>query len=59
MHLNKEVTFVDLGVWVGLCSMWGAVIGCNKTLALEANPRSFKPLQKRIITNKEQKDVVS
>lgn len=58
-HLSRDVTFIDIGAWVGLCSMWATVIGCKKIYAVEANPRSYKFLKKTIDANKDLKDLVS
>lgn len=58
-HLNRDVTFVDIGAWVGLCSMWATVIGCKKIYAVEANQRSYKFLQKTIDANRELENLVS
>lgn len=58
-HLSSETTFIDLGAWVGICSMWASEIGCKKIHAVEANPISYKLLQKTINANKSLRELVT
>ena len=47
-NITNETTFLDVGAWVGICSMWASVIGCKKIYAIEANPKSYELLTKTI-----------
>lgn len=58
-NITKETTFIDLGAWVGVTSIWASVIGCKKIYAVEANPRSYALLKKTISANQSLQEIIS
>jgi len=58
-NITEETTFLDLGAWVGICSMWASVIGCKKIYAIEANPKSYELLTKTINANRSLRELIT
>ena len=44
-HLNSKITFIDVGAWVGVTSMYAYKCDCKKIYSIEANPKSFEILR--------------
>lgn len=58
-NINHETTFIDIGAWVGVTTIWASLLGCKKIFSVEANPRSYKLLLKTIHANKTLNDFVT
>ena len=50
-HLTEDITYVDLGAWVGVTMMFAHSLGCNRIYSVEANPESYALLLKTLERN--------
>ncbi len=44
-HINSKITFIDVGSWVGVTSMYAYKCDCKNIYSIEANPKSFEILK--------------
>lgn len=57
-NISEQTTFVDLGAWLGVCSIWASAIGCKKIYTIEANPESYALLKKTFNANEDLKGLI-